>query len=130
MLPAVKKRREKVSELLRRNFSETEIARRLGVSRQTIVRDVKFLKTFTQSFLDDLAKDGFIFEYKMTLEKVKLNGERLEELYENEHDKRLKLDILRDKDRNAKLYIELLGESPTIHAYRKATQLKPIQNVS
>jgi len=46
---SVQERREKVSEYLRKNIPEILIAKNLGFSRQTIVRDVAFLKeSFTQ----------------------------------------------------------------------------------
>jgi len=62
-------RREKVSELLRKNMSETLIAKHLEVSRQTIVRDVASMKRSSPDWLDGLAKDGFIFEYQIHLRK-------------------------------------------------------------
>ncbi len=118
-----KERREMVVECLRKNMSETRIAKELGFHRQTIVRDVADLKKDSQNWLDGLAKNGFIFECRMTLDIVKNTGARLEELYNNVDNSSLKLAILEQIDRNAKLHLELLGETPTIHAYREAMQM-------
>ena len=130
MKKSVQERRQKVSEYLRKNIPEILIAKNLGFSRQTIVRDVASLKESSQSWLDGLAKDGFIFEYQITLEIIKNNRARLEALYEQAENLMDKVVILRDIDKNAKLYLELLGETPTIHAYRKAIKMNMVQNVS
>jgi IS30 family transposase len=122
MVKAAQERREKVAHLIRKRIPETIIAKELGVSRQTIVRDVAFLKNSAQSWLDELAKGEFIFEYQMTLEKIKNNGTRLESFLDEIKDPRQRLYIIKEIDRNAKIYLELLGETPTIHAYRKAIQ--------
>ena len=129
MIKSAQERREKVAQYLRKRIPETIIAQELGVSRQTIVRDVAFLKNSAQSWLDGLAKDGFIFEFQMALEKIKINGARLESLYDEAKNPVLRLGILREIDRNAKMYLELLGETPTIHAYRKAVQKNLAGNV-
>ncbi len=130
MRESIKERREKVAECLRKNMSETLIAKHLGVARQTIVRDVAFFKRNSPNWLDGLAKDGFTFEYQLALEKIKNNGARLEELYSKTDNLPLQIVIIRESDRNAKLYLELLGETPAIHAYKRATQVKALGNVS
>jgi IS30 family transposase len=123
-------RREKVSYRLIKNMSETDIAKELGVARQTIVRDVAFLKKSSHNWLDGLAKDGFIFEYRLGLEKIKTNGAELQKLYKQTNDVWQKIAILKELDQNSKLYLEMLGETPTIHAYRRATKMEPRNNVS
>ena len=123
----VKERREKVFEYLKKNKTEKEIAEILGVSRQTIVRDVAFLKISSQDWLDGLAKDGFIYEFILSLEKFKKNGSRLETLYDETKDVWQKLGIIKEIGQNEKLYLELLGETPTIHALRKALGKENVQ---
>lgn len=125
---SVQKRREEVSRLLLKNMSEIKIAEILGVSRQTIIRDVSFMKKSSVSWSDGLAKDGFIFECKHTLDKIRNVGRRYEELYDITDDVWQKISILREIDANNKLYLEMLSEYPTITAYKKA--LKITQNVS
>src|SRR5436853_7882651 len=74
MIKSSMTRREQVSVLLIKGRNETKIAQELGVSRQTIVRDVSFLKKSSQSWLEGLAKDGFIFEDRLSLDKIKYHG--------------------------------------------------------
>ncbi len=121
---AIQKRREKVSYLLIKGKSEVEIAEELNVHRNTIVRDVAYLKELSQSWLDGLAKNGFTFEYKLALDKIREHEREFQRLYDNTHDESLKVQILKLLDENTKLYLELIGESPTVHAYRKALSLK------
>jgi len=116
----IKERREKVSLYLRKNKTEIEIAEILGVSRQTIVRDVAYLKRLSPTWIDGLAKDGFVFEFKLALEKIKENGSRLESLYDETKDGWQKIAIIKAIGQNEKLYIELLGETPTIRALKQA----------
>ena len=115
-------RREKVAEYLRKNMSEIKIAETLGVARQTVVRDVSDMKKSSQNWLDGLAKDGFIFEYQLSLEKIKEGGARWQSLLDEAKDVWQKIAIMKQIDQNTKLYLELLGETPTVHAYRKAKE--------
>lgn len=118
---AIQTRREHVSYFLVKGKSETEIAKELGMHRNTIVKDVSYLKEFSQNWLGGLAKNGFLFEYKLALDKVRDHERELQGLYNASNDESLKVQILKSLDENTKLYLELLGESPTIHAFRKAT---------
>ena len=122
----IQERRERVGHLIKYK-KETEIARILGYSRITVARDVSFLKKQNQEWLDDLAKGGFIFDFRNTLDKIKDRGARLEEMYENETDRQERRAIIREQDRNDKLYLEMLGETPTIHAFRKAVKQLNVQ---
>ena len=112
-------RLEKVSYHLLRGTSETKIAEILKVSRQTIVRDAKCLKESSQSWLDGLAKGGFIFEYKSSLDKIKGRYSELQKLYDNTTNTEQKLKILKSMDDNDKMYLQLLGEGPVIQAMRQ-----------
>src|SRR3989338_7331676 len=118
---AIQKRREQISFLLVKGKSETEIAKELNVHRNTIVKDVSYLKEFSQNWLGGLAKNGFIFEYKLALDKIRDHEREFQRLYDNSNDDSVKVQILKLLDENTKMYLELLGESPTIHAFRKAT---------
>ena len=116
----VQKRRQSVLSYLRDGYSEFKIAKTLKVSRQTIVRDVQELKKTAHSWLDDLANGGFVFEYKLTLDRIQQNRIKLEKLYDDTNDIEQKRRLLKSLDDNAKLYLEILGNAPTIHAYRRA----------
>ena len=123
----IMQRREKVAIFLTKTKTENEIALKLGDSRQTIVRDVAYLKKESQKWLDDLAKEGFVYEFKLTLDKIRDHERELHRLYTESDDISQKTQILKALNENAKLYLELLGETPTVHAYKKA--MKKIQNV-
>jgi hypothetical protein len=126
----IQQRREKVSYYLVKGVPETEMATMLKCSRATVVRDVKQLKDTAQSWLDGLAKDGFIHEYKLALDKVRDHEFELQKLFLTTPDTGHKIQILKALDENAKLYLELLGETPTIHAYKRAIhRLKEDKNV-
>jgi len=123
----VAERREKVSRLLIKGKTETEIAEELEVARRTIVRDVSFFKSTASNWLDGLAKNGFIYEYKLGLDKIRYHGKELQKLYEESDDSSEKIDILKALDENAKLYLQLLGETPTVHAFKTALK-KDVQS--
>jgi len=123
----VAERREKVSRLLIKGKTETEIAEELEVARRTIVRDVSFFKSTASNWLDGLAKNGFIYEYKLCLDKIRYHGKELQKLYEESDDSSEKIDILKALDENAKLYLQLLGETPTVHAFKTALK-KDVQS--
>jgi len=97
------------------------IAETLHVSRKTVTRDIAFLKKASKNWLDGLAKDGFIHEYKLALEKIRDHEAGLQKLLLESKNISQKLQILKALDDNTKLYLELLGESPTVIAFRKAT---------
>ncbi len=117
---AIGNRREQVSYLLIRGKTETQIAKEINVDRRTIVRDVSFLKKASHSWLDGLAKEGFIYEYKLSLDKIRNHEQELQKLYDQTNDISQKIQIIKLLDDNSKLYLELLGETPTVHAYKQA----------
>ncbi len=117
---AIRERRQKVSNLIIKGKTETEIASILFVHRNTIVRDVSFLKNQSHNWLDGLAKNGFIYEYKLSLDKIRDHERELQKLFEDSEEIGQKTQILKALDDNSKLYLELLGETPTVHAYKRA----------
>ena len=116
----VQKRRQNVLSYLRDGDSESQISKTLNVSRQTIVRDVQAIKNAAHSWLDDLANGGFVFEYKLSLEQIQQSRINLKMLYDEAQDIEQKRRLLKSLDDNVKLYLEILGNAPTIHAYRRA----------
>ena len=78
---AIQERRQNVSNHLIKGKAETEIANELGVHRNTIVRDVSYLKKHAQNWLDGIAKEGFIYEYKLSLDKIRDHERELQKLY-------------------------------------------------
>ena len=119
MKTSIDERREKVAEYLRKSMLEIEMAQQLGVSRQTIIRDISVLKKNAKPWLDGLAKEGFIFEYKMALDKIRDRENYLQKLLDNETDTKMKAQLVKALNNCTKLYISLLSDAPTIHSLRK-----------
>src|SRR5437870_300163 len=104
----IRKRREMVSFLIL-DKTETEIGVELGVSRETIVRDVAFLKKSMHFWIEDLAKYGFAFEYKLTLDRLHNYRAKLEKLYDKTTDVCQKVSIIKELKEISKLYLEMLS---------------------
>lgn len=116
----ITERRGKVAEQMKFK-TEVEMAADLNCSVVTIARDVAFLKQAAQHWLDDLAANGFIFEYKIALDELKENRNKLKNLYSNTTENFEKRLIVKDLDSNIALYIKLLSEAPTVLALRRKT---------
>lgn len=100
---------------------EARIAELLGVHRNTIIKDVAHIRSGAREWLDGLAADdGFIHEYRLALEKIRDHEFELQKLLDNAGTPAQKVRVLRALDENVKLYLELLGETPAVHAYRRA----------
>ena len=69
--PAIDERRQKIWTLLTRGMKTYEIARELNVDTSTISRDIKFLTTQSQNYLNDLAKETLPFIYQTSIEGVR-----------------------------------------------------------
>lgn len=117
---AIQIRRQQVAYQLVKGTPETHIAELLGVDRSTIARDVAFIRAEAKGWLDELARDGFIHEYRMALEKIRDHEFELQRLLAEAENVPQKILILRALDENVRLYLELLGETPAVHAYRRA----------
>ena len=116
----IAERRRNVAEQMKFQ-TEAEIAKDLGCSLATIARDVAYLKKSAQYWLDDLAANGFIFEYKTSLDELKENRVALKQLYKDSTDPFEKRILLKDIDANILSYIKLLSEAPTVLAFKRKT---------
>jgi hypothetical protein len=52
----IRERREKILLLLSKGLNQSDIAKELNTTRQTIIRDMKVINTYTNDNLNDLAK--------------------------------------------------------------------------
>src|SRR3954453_2423796 len=66
----IEERRRKVSSLLARSMTESEIAQELKVDQSTISRDVKALKELSQRFVYDLARSDLSYYYKQSIDGI------------------------------------------------------------
>jgi len=126
-------RREKVSLMLSQGYTEVQIGQKLGVKRRTIVQDEAFLKEEAQKWINDLARDGFVFETKMTLDMLKDTKKQLTEMLDQDDlsiDERRKL--LKQRDYNIHMQLTLLEQGPVVASIRKylPTELKVFENYS
>jgi hypothetical protein len=112
-------RRQQVAYHLVKGMPEARIVELLGVDRSTITRDVAYIRNGARGWLDELARDGFIHEYRLALEKLKDHEFELQRLLDKA-DIAQKIQIIRALDENVRLYLELLGETPAVHAYKRA----------
>ena len=116
----IQERREKVNFMLMKGATEVAIAKQLNVSEKTIQRDVGFLKEQAGLWINDLAKDGAVYECKMVLEKLKDSERELNIMLQKDKlpmETRQKL--LKQRDENVTLQAQFVLEGPTLFAMKK-----------
>jgi IS30 family transposase len=67
----IKERREKLWILLARGMKGYEIAKELNVDPSTISRDIQYLISQSQNYLDNLAKETLPFMYETSIEGIR-----------------------------------------------------------
>lgn len=116
----MQERREKVSHLILQGYTEVGIAEELGVSRETIVRDVKYLKSTATPWFKGLAVDGFAFEYMVAHDKLKENERGYRKMLERETlSVSEEIKIRKAIDENIAQQLNLLAEGPTLESLNK-----------
>jgi IS30 family transposase len=119
----IKARREKVSFLLSRSFTETEIAHQLNVDRSTINRDVKVLKSDSQQFVYDLAKSDLAYYFKKSLDGIEEAKRESWKIFYNDktltRDKLLALKLVITSEESR---FRLLTEGPGIMAVKSLNE--------
>ena len=108
----IKERQEQVSRLLMNGYSELEIANKIGSSLSTIARDVKFLKSQSHLWLNQLPKSGLIFEFQLSLNKLKDLRPELEFIIRHGFTTDNKLKAIKIMQDNISLYSQLLSDGP------------------
>jgi hypothetical protein len=125
-----KARREKVWECLIKDMPEPRIAELLGVPIKIIRHDVIYLKKSVHDWLDGLAKGDFVYEYRLSLEKIKAHQYELRQLLLQAGNIAEMVQIIRAHDENIKLYLDLLGETAVVYAYKRVmSKAQEMQNV-
>jgi len=115
----IKERQEKVASLLMMGHTEVDIAKTLGVSRETIVRDVRELKNMSPQWLDSLAQHGFTFEFKMCLDLLKTLRVKLQNMLQNASSTSEELKIIRAIENNIGLYNQWMLDGPAVFLMNK-----------
>jgi IS30 family transposase len=67
----IKERQEKLWILLTRGMKGYEIAKELNVDPSTISRDIQYLISQSQNYLDNLAKETLPFMYETSIEGIR-----------------------------------------------------------
>jgi IS30 family transposase len=68
---AVNERRQKLWTLLTKGMKGYEIAKELNTHESTISRDIKYLSSQSQNYLNDLAKETLPFMYQTSIEGIR-----------------------------------------------------------
>jgi len=113
-------RREKVSMMLSQGYPQIQIAKQLGVHRRTIVRDKAFLIEESQKWINDLAREGFVFETKISFDMLKDTQKQLNQMLDQK-DLSLgeKRKLLKQRDENIALQLQLIQAGPLIASIRR-----------
>jgi predicted transcriptional regulator len=67
----IKERREDVLLLLTKGMKGCEIAKELGVDASTVSRDIQYLISQSNNYLNSLAKEALPFMYQTSIEGIK-----------------------------------------------------------
>jgi IS30 family transposase len=115
----IKERREKVSFLISRSFTESEIAQQLGVDQSTISRDIKVLKLESQQFVYDLAKSDIAYYYKQSIDGIEEAKKESWKIYNDDTVPiREKLMALKLVIQSNEAGFKLLSEGPNVLAIK------------
>jgi IS30 family transposase len=84
---AIQQRREKLWVLLTRGMKGYEIARKLGVDAGTVSKDIKYLVSQSQGYIDSLARETLPFMYQQSIEGVRDILKECWKIYETSDEK-------------------------------------------
>ncbi len=115
-------RREKISFLLSMGYQEESIAKDLGVSRRTIVRDVKYLKDSYRKWGLDKLKNDLMFETRLGLDVMKNMRIRLYDLLEEASTFKEKMEAIRELSKNNVAYMNFIFNGPILTQVEEIVQ--------
>ena len=124
------KRRLEVQELLFSGFSHEKISQKLRISTKTVSRDIQWIRDNNQNWLENLAENGFVQEYREAIEGYKQDIMRLQEMQDNCTDDNLRLKIIRTISDTRRKYIEQFAQFPVVWAlavFVKKNNTQPIE---
>jgi IS30 family transposase len=119
---AINERRQKLWTCLTKGMKTYEIARELDTDHSTISRDIKYLSSQSQNYLNDLAKETLPFIYQTSIEGIRDVIKESYGIYQS-NDSKInwyhKLAALRlMKDCHESIF-NLLDEGPSVLAMRQ-----------
>jgi transcriptional regulator len=111
----VTERRQKIWTFLLKGLKGFEIAKILGVNASTVSRDIAYLTTQSQNYLEDLAKKTLPFMYQVSIESIREVIKEAWSIYNAEDANYLqKLMALRLIRESNEAQFKLLSEGPSI----------------
>jgi len=110
----INERRIKVTEYLLQGYSEIKIADILGISRETIQRDVKFLREESIKYLRMFPTQEYLFLYKLSVDKLQSYELQLNQLKEDASTEN-KIRIIRELHKNIDLQVKMLASPMLAH---------------
>jgi len=93
-----------------------EIARELNIDQSTISRDIKYLTSQSQSYLNDLAKSTLPFMYQTSIEGIRDVIKECQDQTINMYQKLAALKLIKDCHETI---FRLLDEGPSVLAMRQ-----------
>jgi IS30 family transposase len=131
----VTERRQKIWTLLTRGMKGYEIAKELKVNPSTISRDISYLTSQSQNFLNDLAKESLPFMYKTSIDGIREVLKECWNIYESTDEQVnyfQRLAALKLAKECNEAQFKLLSEGPSIMYVQtledKLTQIEELQH--
>jgi IS30 family transposase len=110
----IQDRRQKIWTLTTRGMKGYEIAKELNVDPSTISRDIQYLTSQSQKFLDDLSRKTLPYMYQTSIEGIREVIKMCWNIYEQSDEDKDKLAALRlIKDSNESIF-HLVDEGPSV----------------
>jgi hypothetical protein len=122
----INERRQKLFALLTRGMKGYEIAKDLNVDPATVSRDIAYLATQSQNYLNDLAKSTLPFMYQTSIEGIRSVMKECWSVYESTDNNFQRLAALKLAKECHEAVFKLVDEGPSI-MYLKQLQEKLIQ---
>lgn len=116
---SVKERKEKVSQLHNQGIKQDSIAEIVGISRSTVVRDLRELRKSAGIWTEELLNGGYVLEFQENLDVLKDVRRRLSHLLDSPYEHQFKLKVIRGIHDNVSLYNQLLLKGPGEFLFRK-----------
>lgn len=118
-------RRAKVAFLLAQSMTRQEIAERLGIRVDDVTNDIVAMRQLNIDWLKDLSREGFIFENRMAIEKLKYAEQELAELRPRcASDVKARVTLERVIMDNVKLQLEIMAKGPMMYALNEVLKRK------
>lgn len=126
----IQSRREKVMELLAQCWPEQKIADKLGVSKITISRDVKWLKEYASTkWIDEILDVGFFYHMKKCFDEFEYLKIKLHQFIDEDHSVKEKISAIRALNDIMCTQTSILGEGPMLKRVKQLVDRNKLPNL-